>query len=186
VRLAQANTVIVAAMAGTVRVTNASGVLVAAMDSGRELSFDPGAGAAAPTRLTGCLLQKSGQFIVADLATNVTMNVQGDNLHQELGNKVEVTGAVENQVLKVANLKEVAKGGCTAVAKKVGAVGALGAAGTAGAAGAAGATGSAAAAGISTAATVAIVGGVAVAGTAGGLAASGTFSSSEPSPSSSR
>src|SRR5215472_15203019 len=42
VRLAQANTVIVAAMAGTVRVTNASGVLVAAMDSGRELSFDSG------------------------------------------------------------------------------------------------------------------------------------------------
>jgi hypothetical protein len=185
VQLSGANLVVVAAMAGSIQVTNASGMLVAAMEPGRELSFDPEAGANAPTRLTGCLLQKDSKYLVVDQSTNVTMGVQGDGLNKELGNKVEVTGAVESQILQVSSLKQVSKGGCAGVAKKIGAVGVAGAAG-AGAAAAAGAGAAGAAAGITAGATVAIVGGVAVAATVGGLAAAGTFSATQPASSSSR
>jgi len=185
VQLSGGGTVVVAAMAGAVRVTNASGLLVAAMDPGRELSFDPEAGASAPTRLSGCLLQKDNKFIVVDQATNVTMGVEGAGLDKLLGNRVEVSGAVENDILRVASVKQIAKGGCAAVAKKIGAAaGAASAAGAAGAAGAAAGT-AGAAAGVA-GATVAIVGGVAVAGTVGGLAAAETFSGNESNTSTSR
>jgi hypothetical protein len=190
VELARGSQVLVAAVQGAVRVTNAAGVVVANMTAGNALSFDPQAGASAPTKVAGCLLRKDGKFVVVDQVTNVTLQVQGGELEKEVGNKVEITGAADpgrpavagaTQLVNVQSVKRLEKGGCSSVARKVGA-----GAGAGAAAAAAGAAAGGAAAGIGTAATVAIVGGVVAAGTVGGLAAAGSFSGEETRPSTSR
>ncbi len=179
-QLARDNQVLVAAVTGAVQVANASGVVVANLAAGRALSFDPQAGAAGPAKVSGCLLSKDGKLIVVDQTTNVTVEVQGPGLGQEVGNRVEITGAADaaqpsvagaSQLINVKDVKRIAKGGCSSKAAAAGA-------------GAAG--GAAAAAGLTTAGTVAIVGGVAAAATVGGLAAAGTFSGEETRPSTSR
>ena len=192
VQLDGATGVVVSTVSGAVRVTNATGILIANLGAGRAASFDPQAGAAAPTKVSGCLLKKDGKFIIVDTTTNVTMELQGGVLEKELGNHVEVTGVAASsattvsgasQLIYVSSMKRISKGSCASVAKAVGAAGAVGAAAGAAAASAAGAG---AATGMGVAATAAIVGGVAVAGTAGGLAASGTFSGSSATSSASR
>ncbi len=183
VALAGAGRVQVAALRGAFRVMNADGLVVANVAAGRALDLEPqAAGAAAPSRLTGCLAKKSGKFLLTDETTSVTAELQGAGLAAEAGNRVEITGAMNpsakpaagaSQVIKVSEVKRVGKG----CGSKVGAAVAGGAAAGAGA-GAAG--------GISAGATAAIVGGVAAAATAGGLAAAGTFSGEESKPSTSR
>jgi hypothetical protein len=207
IRIAGERKVTVASVRGTIRVANFAGLVVANVEAGSSLDFEPqDAGAAAPTHVSGCLVVKDGKPVIVDRTTNVVLELQGDTLGTMVGNRVEITGVAEktpstvegaSQVVKVAGLKLVAKGGCTAIAKKVGASVAAGAlaggaaagaagAGAAGAgaaaagvgaataAGAAGAAGAAAAAGVGLT-TVAVVGGVAAAATVGGLAASGTL-----------
>ena len=67
IRLVGDNRVTVAAVRGAVRVANGTGLLVANVEAGSSLDFEPQmAGAAAPTRASGCLLAKSGKFMVAD------------------------------------------------------------------------------------------------------------------------
>jgi hypothetical protein len=177
--------VIVASVRGAVRVTNSAGVLVATIEAGRSLDLEPqAAGASAPTNVTGCLLEKAGKAIVVDQTTSVVLELRGMDLEKEIGNRVEITGVAENspasvpgasQLIRVAGLKVVAKGGCSSIANKIGA--------TAGA-GAVAAT-AAGTAGVG-AGTIAIIGGVAVAATVGGLAAAGSLpgqSQSQPSAS---
>jgi hypothetical protein len=183
--------VIVAAVRGAVRVTNSTGVLVATIEAGRSLDLEPqAAGALAPTKATGCLLEKAGKPVVVDQTTSVVLELRGTDLEREIGNRVEITGIAENssasvpgasQLIRVAGLKVVAKGGCSSVAKKIGAT-----AGSAAAAGTAGAGTAGAASGIG-AGTIAIIGGVAAAATVGGLAAAGSLSGqSQSQPSASR
>ena len=175
----------VAAVRGAVRVTNASGLLVANIDAGRSLDLQPQeAGAAAPTHASGCLLENSGKFILVDQTTNVSLELLGAGLKDEVGNRVEVDGIGSktgngSHVIKVANFKRVAKGGCKS---KAVAAAAAGAAGAAGAGAAAAGTGAAAAAGISMT-TVAVIGGVAAAATVGGLAAAGGLPGQGEAPS---
>ena len=187
VKVENGRNVLVSAVRGALRVTNAGGVLVARMETGNSMVFEPQAtGATAPTRATGCLLEKDGKFLLAERTTNIVLELQGSDLDKQLGNQVEISGKAETasprtagagQLIKVAGIKLVRKGGCTAIAKKLGAAAAAGgataaAAGTgAGAAGAAGAAGTAGA-GIGIG-TVAVIGGVAAAATVGGLAAVG-------------
>ena len=191
VRVENGHNVLVAALRGAVRVTNASGVLVANLEAGRSLTFEPqAAGAAAPTRASGCVLEKSGKIILVEQITNVVLELQGAGLESEIGNRVEITGIAEtvpptvpgaSQVIKVAGVKRLSKGGCASVAKKVGGSAAAAGAGAGAAAGAAAGTGAATAAGAAGAATaagigagtIAVIGGVAVAATLGGLAAVG-------------
>ncbi len=198
IRLKGDRQVTVAAVHGGVRVLNASGLLVAAVDQGYSLDFEPqAAGAAAPTKASGCLLAKAGKFILADQTTNVVLEVHGTGLDKELGNRVEISGISASdsasvsgatQLIQVAGLKEIGKGGCSAVAKKIGATTAIAAGATAGtsagttAAGAGAGTAAAGAAGAATAAgagigvgTIAVIGGVAAAATVGGLAAVGSL-----------
>jgi hypothetical protein len=187
-RLGDSNKVHVAAVKGSLRVTNASGVLVANLAAPAALAFDTQAGPAASARISGCLLTKDGKFIVADRTTRVTMEVYGAGLEKQVGNQVELTGTADaetpsvagaSQRINVTAIKLIAKGGCASVAKKLGAGAAAAGAGGVAAAGTV-------AAGLSTVATVAIVGGVAVVGSTAGLAASGTFSGDEERPSVSR
>ena len=125
-------------MRGSVRVTNAGGLLVANLEAGNALSFDPQAGAAGPTRVSGCLLRKDGKFLVVDQTTNVTLQVQGPGLDKEVGNRIEIAGAADpasptvpgaSQLINVQEVKRLGKGGCASTAKKVGTAGATGAAG---------------------------------------------------------
>lgn len=162
--------VVVVARDGGVRVSNGEGVLIARLDRGREMAFEPQeANGATVTKVSGILALKDGKFIVVDRVTNVTMELQGTGLEAEVGNLVEITGTVDasppsvagaSQLIDVTSIKRLTKR--AAAAAGAGGAGAAGAAG----AGAAGATG----AGISTGAIVAIVGGVVAAGTLGGLA----------------
>jgi len=183
VQLTGPKRVVVAARDGGVRVSNSDGVLIARLDKGREMAFEPQEnGAATITKVSGILALKDGKFIVVDRVTNVTMQVQGAGLEAEVGNLVEITGTVDpaaptvagaSQLIDVTSIKRLTKG-----AKAAAAAAGAGAAG-AGAAGAA-------AGGLSTGAIVAIVGGVAAAGTVGGLAAAHDLpgqGSSQPSTS---
>lgn len=162
------NRVVVAARDGAVRVSNSGGVLIARLDSGREMSFEPQEGnATTVTKVSGILALKDGKFVVVDRVTNVTMQLQGTGLEAEVGNLVEITGTVDaaaptvpgaSQLIDVTSIKRLTKG-------------AREAAGAAAAGAAAGGAAGAAAGGLSTGAIVAVVGGVAAAGTIGGLAA---------------
>ena len=175
VQLSGPKRVVVAARDGGVRVHNSDGVLIAKLDSGREMTFEPQQGGdAALTKVSGILAIKDGSFIVVDRITNVTMQLQGTGLEAEAGNLVEITGTVDpatptvagaSQTIDVTSIKRLTKGTRAAAAAGAGAVGA------AGAGAAAVGAGGAAAAGLSTGAMVAIVGGVAAGGTIGGLAA---------------
>jgi hypothetical protein len=156
----------VAALRGTMRVTNSEGILVARVLPGVTMEFEPqAAGAAAPSQLSGCLQKKSSRFLLTDETTNVTVELKGAQLQAETGNRIEIVGTLDpsakpadaSQLIKVTGVKRLAKG-CSA----------KGAAAKAGAAG--GAAGGAAAAGMATGTTVAIVGGVAAAAVVGGLA----------------
>jgi hypothetical protein len=182
VELAGSRQVVVSAMKGAVRVTNARGALVARLTAGNALSFEPQAGAAAPTKVSGCLLYSGGKLVVVDRTTNLSMPVQGPGLDKEIGNRVEVIGVVDptapvstdgSQTLNVQTVKRIAKGGCgdaLAAAAGKGNSGSGGAAGT----------------GVSAKETIAIIGGVAAAGTVAGLAAAGTFTGRSGRPALSR
>lgn len=171
--------VTVAAREGTVRVNNSEGVLIAKLDAGHEMTFEPQSGESGTvTKVSGILAVKDGKFVVVDRVTNVTMQLQGTGLEAQVGNLVEVTGTVNAEPPTVPGASQLID--VTKVTRLVkGAAAAGGSGGGAGAA--AGASG-----GLSTGATVAIVGGVAAAGTVGGLAAAGALpgqGSSKPSTS---
>jgi hypothetical protein len=207
IRLGTGRLVTVAAIHGAVRVTNAGGTLIARLEAGNALNFEPQpAGAEAPTKASGCLFSKAGRFILAERTNNIVLELTGAGLAGELGNQVEISGKADagashasdvSQVVKVVAIRQITKGGCSTLARKLGAatiatagVGAGAGAATAGAgagaaAGAAGAAGAATAAGVGVG-TVAVIGGVATAATVGGLAAAGSLpgqGSSEPSAS---
>lgn len=168
IALAGASKVQVAAMAGRLRVTNSEGILVARVVPGSAIEFEPqAAGAAAPSRLSGCLQKKGNRYLLSDETTNVTVELEGAGLQSEAGNRVEITGTMipasrppadASQLIRVAAVKRLSKG-CPASTRKAGV-----AAGAA--AGAAGGT----AAGAATGTTIAIVAGVAAAASVGGLA----------------
>jgi len=195
--------VLVAAVRGSVRVSNSAGMLVANVEEGASLDFEPQvAGASAPTHAVGCLLALSGKLIVAEETTHVILELQGSGLEPEVGNRVQITGIAEtshatvpdaSEVVKVLGLKEVSKGGCSAVARKLGATATTATAtstsgaataptssesstATGGGAGAGGGGGGVAAG------TVAVIGGVAAAATVGGLAAAGALPGQSNSP----
>ncbi len=181
IRLEPGRRVTVAALRGGVQVANAAGVVVANIEGGRSLDFEPQeAGAAAPTRAAGCLVEKQGRFLLAEQVTNVVLEVRGENLAGELGNRVEIIGTAENrtpappasQSVQVAGVKRISRGGCATSAKKLGAAAAE--VGTTGATtGGKGAAAAGAGASSGSTATIVVIGGVAAAATVGGLAAVG-------------
>ena len=48
-----------------------------------------------PWKLTGCLRDMSGRYLLTDEITNVTVEVAGPGLARESGNRVEVTGSAD-------------------------------------------------------------------------------------------
>jgi len=170
VRITSPSLVMVSALKGPVRVTNAAGFLIANIAAGGALSFDPEVGATGPTKVTGCLESKEGKVVIMDQTTNVTMEVHGAGVEKEIGNHVEITGASDagsptvkgaTQVINVSAFKRIGKAGVCPSAVVT--------------AGTTPAGGTSTVAGVSVS-TIGIVGGVAAAGAAIGLGAAGTFS----------
>jgi hypothetical protein len=192
----------VGAVRGAVRVTNSTGLLVAKLEAGSSMSFEPEeTGVAVPTRASGCLIAKAGKVIMSEQTTNVILELQGTGLDSQIGNRVEIVGTAvkdspavsgASQVIRVTQVTPIHKGGCAGIAKKLGGsavagttIAVAGAAAGAGA-GAAGAAGAAIATGIGVG-TVAVIGGVASAAALTGLAVSGTlFVDAGPASSASR
>src|SRR5262249_10955731 len=122
VRIDGGRRVLVAAVRGSLRVSNGSGLVVPRLASGEALDLEPQtAGAPAATQVSGWLLGKAGKFILVDRTTNVIIELRGADLAAQVGNRVEITGRAEtvktevpeaSQVIAVAGLKMVAKGGC--------------------------------------------------------------------------
>lgn len=151
VALEGTNRVVVAALGGPVRVTNGEGVLLANIHPGKALEFEPQAGAAAPTKMTGTLEKRDGHFLLTDETTGVTVELQGPGLDRNVGKRVEITGSTVIGAQAAAGAGQVIR---------VTAVTVLAAAGTAAAAGAAGVA----------VATKAIIAGVIIAGASTGVA----------------
>jgi hypothetical protein len=168
------NRVHVAATSGSFRITNADGLLLASLRAGSALEFEPHStgGAAAPSRLTGCVVKTGNQFFLTDETANVTVQLKGGHVEKYAGHKVEVVGSQipgakpsgnASLMVQVSELKDLDRrcslpGGVIAGGAAAGGAAAGGAA--AGAAGAAGAA----------IGTKAVVAGVIVAAAATGTA----------------
>ncbi len=192
----------VAAVTGSLRVHNSTGVLVAAIAAGKALALEPHP-KPGPARVSGRLVQRDGHYLLTDETTNVTVEVAGSAatesvLSRHMGERLVITGFARPgaipaseaaQLIEVAQVTPAPPPPATAPAGSVpaGAGGAGGAGGTApagagGAGGAGGTGGGAAGAGSSTAAIsvtmIAVIGGVAAAAVVGGLAAAGNLGGS--------
>ena len=188
VALAGATRVDVSALAGSFRVLNSRGVLVANLNPGRTLEFEPQPNAG--SRVSGCLVSRAGRYLIIDDTTTVVIEVAGQGLDRENGNRVEVAGNMDptatpvsdaSQVIRVTSVKRLAKGcvGTAAAGSAGGPPKTSGARasgkGGAGASGPGGNGAGSAGGGLSTT-TIAIIGGVAAAGVVGGLVATGALS----------
>ncbi|MBL8228405.1 MAG: hypothetical protein JNL98_08010 [Bryobacterales bacterium] len=140
VAMGRDNHVLVAALRGPVSVRTSAGLLVANLEPGRALEFDPqGAGAAAPVKMVGLLTKNDGHYLLTDTNSGVTVEVQGDCLDPKVGKTVEINGVVNPLASPVAGASQVVKvkgcdsAGVVPIAAKAGTAG--GASGTAGTAG---------------------------------------------------
>jgi hypothetical protein len=125
-------------------------------------------------------VKKAGHYTLTDETAGITVELQGPGLEKEIGNKVEVTGAMDtsatpvsgaSQVIRASQVKHLGKRCSAKAAAAAGAAGAAGAgAAGAGAAGAGAAAAGAAGAAAGITATTAVVAGVVVAGAAAGVA----------------
>jgi len=160
----------VSALAGSVRVTNAEGILVANIAPGKALELEQQpAGAAAPSKLTGTLVLRDGHYLLTDETTGVIVELIGENLAGAIGKRVEVTGTLDTSTQPVAGAAQTIK----VLALKV-----LGKSVAAGAA--TGAAGGAAKGAATAAATSTIAGVAATGATAGGAIAAVAAGGKEP------
>jgi hypothetical protein len=99
VALGEPGRVTVAALTGGVRVTTADGILVAKLERGTTLEFEPqAAGASAPVSVTGCLTGLNGRFLLKDDTANVSFELRGQDLGQYAGQHVTITATVLKEV----------------------------------------------------------------------------------------
>ena len=118
-------TVEIASLAGSARVSSATGMLLAAIPSGHAMTFSPQAANGSVTR-TGCLLFKDNHFIMQDDNTQEVVELSGgQNLSAQVGNRVEITGSASSAkpavtiatlVVNVAAMTPKTSGGCLSVA----------------------------------------------------------------------
>lgn len=81
----------VTALSGAVRVANRTGLVLASIPAGRHMDFALQAATGAVTR-TGCLLYKDGRFLLQDQNTQEVLEIRGDALAGQVGNRVTVSG----------------------------------------------------------------------------------------------
>jgi hypothetical protein len=100
-------------------------VVLASIPAGRRMNFAMQAGAAGTVTRTGCLLYKDGHFLIQDQNTQEVVELLGQNLAANLGNRVTVTGTassvrptlgIATSVLNATNVAAQQQGGCLSVA----------------------------------------------------------------------
>ena len=84
----------VSALSGAARVANRTGLVLASVPAGRQMTFAMQAAAAGVVTRTGCLLSKDGRFLIQDQNTQEVVEVRGDNFAMNVGNRVAATGTV--------------------------------------------------------------------------------------------
>jgi hypothetical protein len=84
----------VTALSGAARVANRTGLVLASVPAGRQMTFGMQAAATGVVTRTGCLLSKDGRFLMQDQNTQEVVEVRGDNLASNVGNRVTATGSV--------------------------------------------------------------------------------------------
>lgn len=83
----------VTALSGAARVASRTGLVLASIPAGRRMDFAMQAGAGVVTR-TGCLLSKDGRFLLQDQNTQEILEIRGNDLAAQIGNRVAITGTV--------------------------------------------------------------------------------------------
>jgi hypothetical protein len=152
--------------AGSFRVVNDRGVLVARLMPGAALAFE--LQNSALTKIAGRVENRGGHYVITDETTNVTVEIIGQGVAKEVGKRVEVTGNADPAAIPVKDATQVIR--ATSIQR-------LPSTGTA-AAGSSTAPGPGS--GLALSGTgIAIIGGVAAAAVVGGLAAAGGLSQSD-------
>ena len=114
----------VTTLSGAARVANRTGLVLASIPAGRRMNFAMQAAAGVVTR-TGCLLSKDGRFLMQDQNTQEIVEVRGNNLASNVGNRVSATGTASNlrpalaiatSILNATTIMLQQTGGCLSVA----------------------------------------------------------------------
>lgn len=101
---------LVAALNGPVSVSNAAGIPLASVVSGRSLSFQPTGKADSTSTMRGTIAKENGRFYLPDEMSGLKVELTGKGLENEVGRRVSVTGAAapssdrSTQVIEVAKL----------------------------------------------------------------------------------
>ena len=82
----------VTALSGAARVASRTGLVLASIPAGRRMDFAMQAAAGVVTR-TGCLLSKDGRFLLQDQNTQEVLEIRGNDLAAQVGNRVTINGA---------------------------------------------------------------------------------------------
>jgi hypothetical protein len=100
--------VLVAALTGTFRVTTTAGRMLAVLEPGKALEFEPQEpGRQAVFSMTGCLERRDGHYTLRDLIAGVVEEVRGQNLDRYVGDVVEVTASEMPNVKPITGAEEV-------------------------------------------------------------------------------
>jgi hypothetical protein len=79
---------------GGAEVRNIAGVLVASLQAGKALAFNPRAAAAAAVKMTGLIDSHNGAYFLTDETTKVTVQLkESSDAARYAGQKVEITGS---------------------------------------------------------------------------------------------
>ena len=177
---ASASKLQVSAVTGQAEVQTANGSMIARVVAGSSLDFEqPPAGAAGATQISGNLEKQAGHYILTDVTTKTTLELQGDNLEKSVGQCITGSGSPDPSTATLIHLATYDRVSC----KKLGIPG-LEATGTfKGGVGVGNAVApGAAAGGLSTGVLTSIVVGGAAAGGLGGAAAAGVFTGGKATP----
>jgi hypothetical protein len=119
----------VTTLSGAARVMNRSGLRLASIPAGGHMSFAMQAPSGRLTR-TGCLLSKDGRYLIQDQNTQEILEVRGDGLAANVGNRVTITGLasvlrpalpIATGILNATTITQQEAGGCLSVAAALGA-----------------------------------------------------------------
>jgi hypothetical protein len=114
----------VTALSGAARVSSRTGLVLASIPAGRRMDFAMQAAAGGVTR-TGCLLSKEGRFLLQDQNTLEVLEIRGNDLAQQVGNRVTITGtasairpalAAASGIVNANTVRLQETGGCLSVA----------------------------------------------------------------------
>ena len=110
VSLEGAKDVLVTALNGPVRVYNEVGLLVANVRPGVAMSFQPQASAPTSSERTGCLMRSKvepSKFILVDQVADITVEVRGEGLADQVGNQIKIRGSAFRSEVPVAGASQV-------------------------------------------------------------------------------